>query len=92
MGFLTGELPCPLRPTQPVEPVLHVDASEAVMRKASADYDDAMESFQSPFAARRTWIDEDARETAIIVASMEVHLSAYTSGLDSAQKMWSYLQ
>ena len=73
--FFTGVLPCPPRPAPPAEPVLPKDASEDAHTKASEVFEDAMETFQTQYAAYKTWIDEDARASAILVASMEVQFT-----------------
>ena len=65
---------------------------DEAMKEALADYDDAMESYTTQFNAYRTWIDEDARASAIIVASMEVHLTGDVVDLFSAQLMWTRLR
>ena len=89
--FLTGDLPCLSRPT-PVAPVLSRDASEDARTEASEAFEDAMETFQTQYAAYKTWIDEDARASAILVASMEVHLTGDIVGLASAHVMWTHLR
>ncbi|KAL9664356.1 hypothetical protein QQ045_019756 [Rhodiola kirilowii] len=50
-----------------------------------------MESFQTQYTAFRAWMDEDARASSIIVASMEVSLSSDIVCLESAQLMWAHL-
>ena len=85
--FLTSELPCPPRPVPPIEPVLPKDASEDTRKEASDAFEDAMETFQTQYAAYKIWIDEDKRASTILVASMEVHLTGDVVGLTSAQLM-----
>ncbi|CAM8997492.1 unnamed protein product [Rhodiola kirilowii] len=92
LDFLTGELPCPPCPTPPTMLVLPADVSAEVKQKASAEFDDAMESFHNQYTTFRTWMDEDARASSIIVASMEVSLSSDIVCLESAQLMWAHLQ
>jgi hypothetical protein len=36
-----------------------------------ADYDDRMTSYESQYSAYRTWLDEDALASSVLVANME---------------------
>ena len=90
--FLTGKLPCPPRPVPPVEPVLLKDASEDIRKETFDAFEDVMETFQTRYAAYKTWIDEDVYASAILVASMEVHLTRDVVGLALAQLMWEHLR
>ena len=75
---------CPPRPALPAEPVFPKDAFEDARTKASEVFEDAMEIFQTQNAAYKTWIDEDARAFAILVAIMEVQFTRDVVGLASA--------
>ncbi|CAM8957527.1 unnamed protein product [Rhodiola kirilowii] len=59
-------VPPPL--TMSIQPA---DASDADKQKASTEFDDAMKSFHNKYTVSRVWMDEDARTSSIIVASME---------------------
>ena len=48
-------------------------------------------SHVSQFAAYRTWLDEDAHASAVLVASMEECLSADIVSFDHAYQMWVFL-
>nr|ADB85365.1 putative retrotransposon protein [Phyllostachys edulis] len=73
--FLACELPYLPRSVLSVELVLPKDASEDTCKEASYVFEDAIETFQTQYATYKTWIDEDASVSAILVASMEVHLT-----------------
>jgi hypothetical protein len=90
--FLSGELPCPVLPDRPVQPVIPPGTSEDERKKLREAYDDDMASYMSHFRAYRTWLDEDARARAILVASMEKHLAEEVIWLDYAAQMWAFLR
>ena len=77
--FLTSELPCPSRPVPSLELVLSNDVSEDTRKEAYDVFENAIETFQTQYAAYKTWIDEDT--SAILVASMEVYLTWDVVGL-----------
>ncbi|CAM8948659.1 unnamed protein product [Rhodiola kirilowii] len=79
----------PPPPTMSIQPA---DASDADKQKASTEFDDAMKSFHNKYTVSRAWMDEDARTSSIIVASMEVSLSSDIVCLEFAQLMWAHLQ
>ncbi|KAL9677097.1 hypothetical protein QQ045_005324 [Rhodiola kirilowii] len=68
---LTSALPCPARPTPSVRPESPAKTNPAVLQKATDDFEDAMDCYQSELTAYHTWIDVDACATAVLVASME---------------------
>ncbi|KAF2944957.1 hypothetical protein DAI22_02g181700 [Oryza sativa Japonica Group] len=78
---LSGELPCPLCPIAPTMPSLASQATDDDRAKAKEQFDDAMENYQSQFALYKAWLDEDARASAILVASMEIHLTGEEQSL-----------
>ena len=90
--FLSGELPCPALPDRPVQPVIPPENSEEEQKKLREAYDDDMASYMSHFRAYRTWLDEDARAGAVLVASMEKHLAGEVIRLDHAAQMWAVLR
>jgi hypothetical protein len=45
--FLTGELPCPPRPSAPAEPVLTEKSTVVEKEKLLADYEDCLASYES---------------------------------------------
>ncbi|CAD6269897.1 unnamed protein product [Miscanthus lutarioriparius] len=90
--FLSGELPCPALPDRPVQPVIPPENSEEEQKKLREAYDDDMASYMSHFRAYRTWLDEDARAGAVLVASMEKHLAGEVIRLDHAAQMWAILR
>jgi hypothetical protein len=69
--FLTGELPCPPRPSAPAEPVIPEKSTAAEKEKLLADYEDLLASYESQFHAYRIWLDEDARAGSVLTARME---------------------
>jgi hypothetical protein len=69
--FLTGELPCPPRPSAPAEPVITEKTTVVEKEKLLADYEDRLTSYESHFHAYKTWLDEDARAGSVLIASME---------------------
>jgi hypothetical protein len=44
--------------------------------KLLIDYDDRLASYESQFHAYRTWLNEDARASSVLTASMEHHFAA----------------
>jgi hypothetical protein len=62
--FLTGDLPCPPRPSAPAEPVITEKTTVVENEKLLSDY-------ESQFHAYGTWLDEDARAGSVLTASME---------------------
>jgi hypothetical protein len=52
--FLSGELPCPVLPDRPVQPVIPPGTSEDEQKKLCETYDDDMASYMSHFRAYRT--------------------------------------
>uniref|UniRef100_J3LW87 Uncharacterized protein n=1 Tax=Oryza brachyantha TaxID=4533 RepID=J3LW87_ORYBR len=90
--ILCDEIPCPLCPVAPDLPILPREASDAARATAHGWYDDSMENYQTQFDLYKAWLDEDARASAILVASMEVHLTAKVVNLTSAHLMWTHLR
>jgi hypothetical protein len=82
--FLSGELPCPALPDRPVQLVIPPEKSEEEQKKLHKAYDDDMASYMSHFWDYRTWLDEDARARAVLVANMEKHLAGEVIRLDHA--------
>ncbi|XP_022683811.1 uncharacterized protein LOC101777761 [Setaria italica] len=65
-------------------------AYDADVAKLLADYDDGLASYESQFTTYWTWVDEDARATSILVASMEDRISANIVELNFAHQMWTF--
>ncbi|MEI4850548.1 hypothetical protein Q8G46_28225, partial [Klebsiella pneumoniae] len=55
-------------------------------------FKDAKETFQTQYTAYKTWIDEDVRASAILVASMGVQFTRDVVSLALAQLMWTHLR
>jgi hypothetical protein len=89
--FLSGELPCPALPNRPVQLVIPPETSEDEQKKLREAYDDDMASYMSHFRTYRTWLDEDARARAVLVASMVAHLAREVIRLDHAAQIWAFL-
>ncbi len=89
---LSGELPCPPCPIAPTMSSLASQAIDDDRAKAKEQFNDAMENYQSQFALYKAWLDEDARASAILVASMEIHLTGEVVTLTSAHLMWTHLR
>jgi hypothetical protein len=69
--FLMGELPCPLSPSAPAQPVISEKTTTAEKERLLADYEDRLTSYESQFHAYKTWLDEDVRAGSVLTASME---------------------
>jgi hypothetical protein len=89
--FLTGELPCPPRPSAPTEPVISEKTTTAEKETLLTDYEDRLASYESQFHAYRTWLDEDARAGSVLPASMEDRFSAEIVEFERAHQMWTFL-
>jgi hypothetical protein len=68
-----GELPCPPSPSTPAQPIISEKTTAAEKEVLIVDYVDRLASYESQFRAYMTWLDEDARASSILVASMEDH-------------------
>jgi hypothetical protein len=66
--------------------------SEDNQKKSHEAYGDDMASYMSHFQAYRTWLDEDARAGAVLVASMEKYVAGEVIRLDHAAQMWAFLR
>jgi hypothetical protein len=90
--FLTGELPCPLSPSAPTQPVISEKTTAAEKEKLLADYEDCLASYESQFHAYRTWLDEDACAGSVLTTSMEDHFAADIVDFERTHQMWSFLR
>ena len=90
--ILSSELPCPPCPNAPRMATLSAQSSAEDKAKAQEAYNDAMEDYQNQYALYKAWLDKDARASAILVASMEVHLTGAVVTLASAHLMWTHLR
>ena len=90
--FITGDIPCPSPPVVPVKPTIPDKTTDDVKTKMLDDYDASMESYVSQFATYRAWLDEDARASAVLAASMEEQISADIVGFEHAHQMWVFLR
>jgi hypothetical protein len=70
--------------------VIPLGTSEDEQKKLRKTYDDDMASYMSHFWAYRTWLDACAG--AILVASMEPHLTREIIRLDHVAQMWAFLR
>jgi hypothetical protein len=89
--FLTGELPCPPRPSAPIEPVITEKTTIAEKEKLLADYEDRLASYESQFHTYTTWLDEDVRASSVPTASMEDRFATYIVEFEWTHQMWSFL-
>jgi hypothetical protein len=89
--FLTGELPCPPRPSAAVVPVILEKTIAAEKEKLLADYEDRLASYESQFHAYKTWLDEDARASLVLTASMEDRFAADIVEFERTHQMWYFL-
>jgi hypothetical protein len=89
--FLTGELPCPPRPSAPAKPVIAEKTTAAEKEKFLADYEDHLASYESLFHAYRTWLDEDAHAGSVLTVSMEDRFIADIVDFERTHQMWSFL-
>jgi hypothetical protein len=88
--FLMGELPCPLPPSAPAQPVISEKTTAAENERLIADYDDRLASYESQFRAYRTWLDEHAHASSVLVASMEDQFFADIVELERSHQMWTF--
>jgi hypothetical protein len=63
-----------------------------VKERFVADYDDRLASYESQFRAYRTWLDEDARASSLLVASIEDRFSTDIVELERSYQMWTFLR
>jgi hypothetical protein len=89
--FLTGELPYPLSPSAPVQHVISEKTTATEKDVLIADYEDPLALYESQYSAYRTWLDEDARNGSVHVASMEDQFSAEIVELEQCYQMWTFL-
>jgi hypothetical protein len=55
--------------------------------KLLADYENRLTSYESQFHAYMTWLDEDARASSVLTASMENHFAADTVDFEWTHQM-----
>jgi hypothetical protein len=89
---LFGELACPPFPLAQAMPTFSAQTTDEDRAKAQEEYDDALETYQGQYVMYKTWLDEDACASAILVASMEVHLTGDVVTLASAHFTWTHLR
>jgi uncharacterized protein (DUF1015 family) len=90
--FLTGELPCPPRPSAPAKPVITEKTTTAEKEKLLSDYEDRLASYESQFYAYKTWLDEDARAGSVLTASMKDRFAADIAKFERTYQMWYFLR
>jgi hypothetical protein len=90
--FLTGELPCPPSPSTPVQPVISEETTAAEKECLLANYEDHLASYESQFHAYRTWLDEDARASSVLTASMEDRFAVDIIDFERTHQMWAFLR
>ncbi|EEE60658.1 hypothetical protein OsJ_14109 [Oryza sativa Japonica Group] len=73
-------------------PTFSAQTTDEDRAKAQEEYDDALETYQGQYVMYKTWLDEDACASAILVASMEVHLTGDVVTLASAHFTWTHLR
>lgn len=103
LGALSGEVPCPPSPVQPVEPSLPVPltvdptASQDIVVAAKKADDAAVVAYEQRLsdykllAAYTHWMDADARASAVLVSSVLPQFSSEIVGFSSAFQMWTHL-
>jgi uncharacterized protein (DUF1015 family) len=89
--FLMGELPFLPRPSAPAKPVLTEKTTATEKEKLLADYEDRLTSYESQFYAYKTWLDEDARTSLVLTASMEDRFAADIMEFERTRQMWTFL-
>jgi hypothetical protein len=89
--FLMGELPFLPRPSAPAKPVLTEKTTATEKEKLLADYEDRLTSYESQFYAYKTWLDEDARASLVLTASMEDRFAADIMEFERTRQMWTFL-
>jgi hypothetical protein len=85
-----GELPCLPRPSAPAEPVIPEKTTTIEKEKPLIDYEDRLASYELQFHAYKTWLDEDARASSVLTASMEDHFAADIVEFERTHQMWSF--
>jgi hypothetical protein len=89
--FLMGELSCPPSPSALAQPVISEKTTATEKEQLLADYEDRLASYESQFHAYMTWLDEDARASSVLTASMEDHFAADIMDFEQTHQMWSFL-
>jgi hypothetical protein len=89
--FLTGELPCPPPPSVPTQSVISEKTTIVEKERLIANYDDHLALYESQFHAYRTWLDEDAWASSVLVASMDDQFFAHIIELERSHQMWIFL-
>jgi hypothetical protein len=89
--FLMGELPCPSSPSTPAQPVISEKTTAAEKEQLLADYEDRLASYESQFHTYKTWLNEDARASSVLTASMNDHFVADIIDFERTHYMWSFL-
>jgi hypothetical protein len=90
--FLTGELPCLLSPSTPVQPMISEKTTAVEKEMLIADYEDRLASYESQYSAYKTWLDEDARAGSVLVAIMEDCFSADIVEFERSHQKWTFLR
>jgi hypothetical protein len=89
--FLTGKLPWPPCPSAPAQHVISEYTIYVVKDKLFTDFNDRLTSYESQFRGYKMWLDEDARASSVLVASMEDCCAVDIVGFDRAHQMWTFL-
>jgi hypothetical protein len=59
--------------------------------KLLADYEVRLASYESQFHTYKTWLDEYARASSVLTASMDDHFAADIMDFERTHYMWSFL-
>ncbi|KAI4988169.1 hypothetical protein ZWY2020_029799 [Hordeum vulgare] len=95
----------PVAPTPPVPPVLAANASQADRDAANAlddaavdaydqqvsAYSDALAAYRDALCAYTQWCNDDARDAAVLNASVLPQFASEFMGLGTVAAMWSYI-
>jgi hypothetical protein len=90
--FLMGELPCPPSPLAPAQPVISKKTIAAEKEQLLSDYEGRLGSYELQFHAYMTWLDEDARASSVLTASMEDRFAADIMDFERTHQIWSFLR
>jgi hypothetical protein len=56
------------------------------------DYNDRLISYESQFCTYRTWLDNDARASSVLIASTEDSFTTDIVDFERTHQMWSFLR
>jgi hypothetical protein len=92
LEFSHGRASLPPSPSAPAQPVISEKTTAVEKEQLLTDYEDRLASYESQFHAYMTWLDEDARASSVLIASMEDRFAADIMDFERTHQMWSFLR